>query len=253
MLGITALKVDEMKSLVDVIDGARYVHDRGQFTAWAQGELQHLLPHEIMLCWAKARDRQGWMHACGSDDPPPRFLEEIGGDDGIPLVRLMERWRVARRPLLLCRDSDDCAADSSWRDLLARCALSNLAAHGVSDMEGNLITFFCFSCLPGALGARHVRLLELLVPHLHVTLLRALNHVSEKGTASWNVSHSAPLTDREAEVLRWVRAGKNNWEISVILDISQVTVKNHVGKILRKLGAENRGHAVALATGRNLI
>ena len=53
------------------------------------------------------------------------------------------------------------------------------------------------------------------------------------------------LTHREIEILSWTQKGKSNGEIAEILGISQLTVKNHVQKILRKLGANNRTQAVA--------
>jgi LuxR family quorum sensing-dependent transcriptional regulator len=45
------------------------------------------------------------------------------------------------------------------------------------------------------------------------------------------------LTAREREVLRWVAGGKTSWEISVILRISERTVKFHLVEALRKLNA----------------
>ncbi|NCD34938.1 MAG: LuxR family transcriptional regulator [Spartobacteria bacterium] len=55
------------------------------------------------------------------------------------------------------------------------------------------------------------------------------------------------MTDREKDVLRWVCQGKRNEEIAVILGISPFTVRNHVEKVLAKLGVENRGSAAAMA------
>jgi DNA-binding CsgD family transcriptional regulator len=54
------------------------------------------------------------------------------------------------------------------------------------------------------------------------------------------------LTARERDALRWVAAGKSDWEISVILGVSQNTVRFHVDNARRKLGAVNRAQAVAL-------
>ncbi len=51
------------------------------------------------------------------------------------------------------------------------------------------------------------------------------------------------LSAREVEILARVAEGKTNVEISRILSISPFTVKNHVQKILRKLGASNRTDA----------
>ena len=48
------------------------------------------------------------------------------------------------------------------------------------------------------------------------------------------------LTERELEVARAVGAGWSNAEISRRLYLSVATVKAHVGRILDKLGADNR-------------
>ena len=61
------------------------------------------------------------------------------------------------------------------------------------------------------------------------------------------------LTARESEVLRWVANGKAAWEIAEILDIAKRTVDEHVQTAVRKLGAANRPHAVAIALRDGLI
>lgn len=53
------------------------------------------------------------------------------------------------------------------------------------------------------------------------------------------------LTRRELECLRWVAAGKTDWEIGVILTISATTVKSHVDRAREKFGARTRAQAVA--------
>jgi DNA-binding CsgD family transcriptional regulator len=57
------------------------------------------------------------------------------------------------------------------------------------------------------------------------------------------------LSPREQEVADWVGQGKSNEEIAIILGISAHTVKNHLDKIFRKLGVENRC-AAAVAVQR---
>ena len=52
------------------------------------------------------------------------------------------------------------------------------------------------------------------------------------------------LTQREAEVLRWVAAGKSDAQIGAILGISARTVQKHLQRIYEKLGVENRTAAV---------
>jgi len=53
------------------------------------------------------------------------------------------------------------------------------------------------------------------------------------------------LTPRERDCLGFVAAGKTDWEISVILSISQATVHSHVENAKRKLESRSRAQAVA--------
>ena len=55
------------------------------------------------------------------------------------------------------------------------------------------------------------------------------------------------LTQREAEVLRWLAEGKTSYEIATILKISPRTVSKHLRRVYQKLGVENRHAAVAMA------
>ena len=61
------------------------------------------------------------------------------------------------------------------------------------------------------------------------------------------------LTARERDCLAFVAEGKSDWEISVILGISQSTAKFHVDNARRKLGATNRAHAVARFVASGLL
>jgi LuxR family transcriptional regulator, maltose regulon positive regulatory protein len=62
-----------------------------------------------------------------------------------------------------------------------------------------------------------------------------------------------PLTDREAEVLRLLAAGRSNQRIAHELVVALDTVKKHVTHVLGKLGATNRTEAVARARQLGLI
>ena len=56
-----------------------------------------------------------------------------------------------------------------------------------------------------------------------------------------------PLTHRETQILHYITEGNSNKQIAYILQISEQTIKNHVSAVLRKLNANDRAHAVALA------
>jgi LuxR family quorum sensing-dependent transcriptional regulator len=63
----------------------------------------------------------------------------------------------------------------------------------------------------------------------------------------------SPLTGRERDALALVADGKTDWEISVILGVSESTARFHVDNGRRKLGAVNRAQAVATLANRRLI
>lgn len=61
------------------------------------------------------------------------------------------------------------------------------------------------------------------------------------------------LTTRELEVLQLVRDGCKNKQIADQLSISENTVNFHLKNIAEKLGANDRTHAVTIATRRGLL
>lgn len=57
------------------------------------------------------------------------------------------------------------------------------------------------------------------------------------------------LTPREWDAFYWIREGKSNEEIAIILGLKITTVKTHVQNLFRKLGVESRLAAARLAIG----
>ena len=54
-------------------------------------------------------------------------------------------------------------------------------------------------------------------------------------------------------MLRLVAHGRSNREIAAILSVTEATVKSHMSNVLRKLNADDRAHAIALAAQRGFI
>jgi two-component system NarL family response regulator len=59
------------------------------------------------------------------------------------------------------------------------------------------------------------------------------------------------LTSREFEIAECLREGLSTQEIARKLDVSPVTVRRHVGAVLRKLGVADRAGAQELLQGRS--
>jgi DNA-binding NarL/FixJ family response regulator len=79
----------------------------------------------------------------------------------------------------------------------------------------------------------------------------ALARIAEQSAS--RRSSALPLTDREAQVLRLIAAGKTNRTIAEELFISEKTVARHVSNIFDKVGVSSRAGATAWAFQRNLV
>jgi DNA-binding NarL/FixJ family response regulator len=91
-------------------------------------------------------------------------------------------------------------------------------------------------------------------------LRRALESVARGGTyvdpaASTQLigTEEVGVTQRERDVLRHLAEGLSNDEVGALLFISGETVRAHLKKASRKLGAQNRTQAVVLAIRAGLI
>lgn len=115
--------------------------------------------------------------------------------------------------------------------------------HGLIERGLQFGSYFTFSRPNEQLGKREAYIMELLMPHLHQALVRVLR----RNERPFHGNNGAPLTKRELEILSWTKEGKTGWEISVIMNISENTVRFHIKNILKKLDAVNKTHAVAKA------
>jgi len=64
---------------------------------------------------------------------------------------------------------------------------------------------------------------------------------------------SDKITEREIEVMQWIAHGRTYEEAGQYLNVSYETVQTHVKKVLRKLEANNKTHAVAILYREGLI
>ena len=231
---VVILSKIEQDYLLRIIESSVHVRDLHGFFLWSQGQLQALLAHQLLVCLQFDSDgalqRLESVHAGVPDDATARVCDP---QDGLAL-------RLARR----------CVSTLPWMTAAhdnALCGYDNVIVHGTGPLAGGATMFALFG-LPMKPGPRHAYFLELLLPHLHLMLVR-LTRVSPV------TAFCAPraLSARETEVVRWLREGKRNDEIGIILGISALTVKNHLQRIYKLLGVRNRGEAVARCSALRLV
>jgi DNA-binding NarL/FixJ family response regulator len=90
---------------------------------------------------------------------------------------------------------------------------------------------------------------SLLDPAVTARVLQRLKDLSERQEAH----EVAMLSEREKEVLSRVAHGLTNKEIAAVLFISENTARNHVSRILDKLGLSRRSEAATFAAQHNLL
>lgn len=121
-------------------------------------------------------------------------------------------------------------------------------------VDDRLLVSFVLNRRRRGFGPADCALLELLRPTL-AALYRAQRARADGAAADAPPpagAATASLTAREAEVVRWVAAGKTNRDIAAIVGARPRTVEKHLERIYAKLGVETRTAAAMrwLASGR---
>ena len=251
------------QAIVHAIECAVDVRRKYQFFVWTQGSVQTLLPHKLAICGVYDRGRKEVrLEAFNSVLVPAGVLGVLTDGESQLMQFIINAWInnrgrawVARLSTMLARPIAPAV------EALQAAGFVELLVHGVSRPQraSEIETLFIFASPGSVVDKAQVDGIELMLPHLHSTYLRVQS--IEREIAEAGVRPSAPgvgyssasISEREEQVLGWVREGMSNQEIGQQLGISPLTVKNHVQKILRKLGATNRAQAVARAMSMNLL
>lgn len=247
---------------------------------WLQGDVQSFLPHEVLIAaWGDfgansvrfdvlsplPRLRTESIYALGSAnattvDVCKQHCKENGGRKcgAIPFLHTMrDRWHgVGCSPYVHLRTPDDNSIDFICNpcDRGAAGLLSSMRSslvHGLSDQRGKLECIYVFLSTQDLSDPIFRRSLRFLLPYVDYSL-RQVAHLpiqlpaeAEQVSAERDDANEfSGLSQREVEIMEWVRIGKTNYEIGMILNISAFTVKNHLQRIFRKLDASNRAQAV---------
>lgn len=236
----------EVAHLVFIMHELMEIETPEDFRAWANGPLQSVLPHGMMIAGVAAIGASNvQIQKVIVENWPLSYFEPLKKKEGGFHSPIMARWQQANVPQLYDPSVLDYVAHSVWRDVFYDYGLKNIAAHGLRDLSGAYTSYFNFSQVPEKLTVRHSHLLDLLTPQMHVALSRAL--LSVKPFASEKFGE-VQLTEREKIILYWIREGKTNAEIAAICHRSPHTIKNQVDALFRKLQVRNRAQAATKAS-----
>jgi transcriptional regulator EpsA len=260
---IDPLSSQHAHALVRVIETASEVRRRYQFFVWSQSYLKTLVPHQLVVCGAYLRTSKTLgFEAFNSVPVPSPMLATVTDGSSALMQQMVGAWIDGRgRSVVVDLRSMKGVIAGAERDRLLDAGFSEVLVHGVARPQrpAELESLFLLASQNFRCSEQQRMYLELLLPHLHTAWLRVQATEREMSGAptvappTRSEAGKALITDREAQILYWVREGKSNQQIGDELGISVLTVKNHVQKILRKLGAANRAQAVAKAMTLNLL
>ncbi len=245
------LTAGEGERLLRILEESQLIRRHVQLFLWLQGEIQHFLPHQILIsAWG---DFPNWnLKLDVISGLPGVRTEQLAhcGIDGF-LKELFARWVDAgREPLVLPAadalkeiDSCPCPVHTALR------GVRSLLVHGVRDERGGYDSLYVAlhsrSFTKGQPKDRYNYLVDLLVTQIDAAFRRVAAFKFAETTAEKLGGDWLDVSARELEILDGMCKGKTNAEIGLALNISLFTVKNHVRRILKKLGSGNRTQAAA--------
>ena len=231
------LSEEEESRLIRAIESAIEVRRTDQFHSWMRGPFRAVLPHESVVCMelgGRGDARQvAFLHHTLMDTATTDLLchPKLG-----LAARLTELYPGRTQ---LCRTVEAHALDGLLgREFCAAGQLRNAVFHRTNFLSGAAYFIVLVNVAEDRIE-RCQQVFKLLSSHLKMALSRAIAANEHRGATA--------LTAREMEILRWMAAGSSNREISAVLGISAITLKNHIAKIYRKLDVQNRADAIAQA------
>ncbi|KQQ46329.1 LuxR family transcriptional regulator [Duganella sp. Leaf126] len=281
------LSLREQEYLLLALEAALPVTDTRQFFLWTQGPLQALLPHQVMVALHfDAGERLLHVECQHSTVLDVELRHCLAAEDGVAVALARHCLRHDTRSLLLDADSGvsstAAAATAPFLTPLRALGVDNLVLHSTGRLAAGASVFVLLG-LPQRPHARHARFLALLLPQLHMMMQQLTQRElaqcqltqcelgqgqpGQRGAGRREPAQGAmdphdgargaalarPVSARETEILHWVREGKSNVEIGLILGISGLTVKNHLQRLYRLLGVSNRTHAIARGAALRLF
>ncbi|MEY4882693.1 MAG: transcriptional regulator EpsA [Pseudomonadota bacterium] len=233
---------------------------------WLQGEVQYFLPHDILVA-AWGDFRLGLIHYDVVSSMPGVRSESAMAETITPLLTgLFGRWIAQdKKPFGLNVGEEGFTWDSVAKQGPIGDAMSTMRSsliHGISDQRGRHdCLYVLFSAQPQRetnertalnfllpyidTALRQVELLPNQYPAAKALAPEVASVAAEYSDEEINVTDNGLLSEREAEIMKWVAMGKTNSEIGSILNVSSFTVKNHMQRIFKKLDVFNRAQAVS--------
>lgn len=229
-------------------DSAASLRTVDEFKLWTRKQLRQTLPHEAAIFGL------GHLHAGGvgldylvTIDYPLEHIEAIRNRAGAIDTPILRRWLATQQPQIFDAENPWPETPPTWLDSFRRHRLRNALVDATYDHSRCVGTYHSLYRMPVTPGEKEAQLLRELLPILHETVLRIVGALDESDRLAENF---ATLTEREREVVRWLRLGRTNAQIASQTGMSENTIKHYVTGIFEKLDVCNRAQLVRLLAER---
>lgn len=246
-LELFELTGEQREVFMEVIGSALNIKHKTQLFRWTQGIFQYLIGHDVMIYATQTSLKEyRFQFLTSSRYFGQEQLDEIIAESGL-LTESIHQWQTNRIPLFVTNALKEGVFKhyqvlNAPDEELADSELKDIVIHGFSNQSSLVI----FGRLHKKPSAEMAHIVELLMPYMHNMISNMADE--ETGSISDQTSTSYKrLSNREVEIIKWVHQNKTNREISLELNISPLTVKNHVQNIIKKLSVKNRRQAAAKA------
>lgn len=237
--------------VIETMRGSLSIANHFKLLVWLQGDVQRIIPHDALISYSGTIGSETCHYDVVSSVPGMR-TSRLPRDQISKLgLSAHQQWMTAGATVASAAIPNDLGNDPGEPDRHAATAsMKYILFHGIHDARFKLDHFYILLRQTGEFTENEQRLFELLLPHVDAAVSRieslqtrrpALAPVLPMVPESLN---AAGLSSRELEILQWVRQGKTNVEIGMILGISGFTVKNHLKRIFDKFNVSNRAQAV---------
>jgi DNA-binding CsgD family transcriptional regulator len=215
-----------------------------QLDAWCLTRLRDFIPFELMICAAGTAHYDAvHIEMLRGIGYPDDYMAAIAKNFRIAERSLVNDWLATRKVQIVDSDTRETKLSELERGEFDRMDMRLLLAHGVVDADDQRGTYFSLAKLPAEPHDVLAEKMRLAAPVLHavVTGLRA----QDRRALNAETQH-ANLSPVEIEVLLQLISGHTNKQIAQQLSKSPETVKHQISALMRKFGARNRAHLVAL-------
>jgi transcriptional regulator EpsA len=248
-----ALEAEDGARFVGILCRSRLIGRHAEFLAWLKEDVQQFLPHQILIATCGDFARWNVKSEVVSSLPGIRGRSISGCAIDDVVREAYAQWlRGGRQPLVLEAAEAPalmkpcvCPLHSAFR------GMRSLLVHGVRDKRSGCDSLYIVLD-PGSFAEARdqrnfVALAHLLLCQIDIVWRRTAAFRLDDLPAAEAIAAPGALrlSAREQEILGRLSRGSTNKDIAEALEISRFTVKNHLKRIFRKIGASNRTQAAA--------